>query len=187
MRSFFHRPKFSSKKTYRRPLFILTFLLLAIIFLQHELTQPKFKKGINSLLNVSQSAVRLSKTEPLTAKLVKQTLFWCSTRVIELNVGQKVIKNKNFKWYLNNTAIDSLFMERWLAKYCRLNIFNIAKVAEAKKEQGKKLLFCVTFINKGKQCFYKTATLAFTWKNKMFLSPQLKEGFNKILFLTNKR
>lgn len=192
MRSFFNRPPFFKKQSYRRSFFVLIFLLLSVMFLQKELTKLQFKNGINALFLVNKKSThpRVSTNKKqhnrqnLTVSLKKQQLFWCSTRVVELNVAGSVFVNKDFKWYLNKVAIDSLFMERWLAEYCKLKIL---KITNSLKLQNKKPLFCVTFINDRKQCFYKTAALSFSWKSKTFLSSQLQEGFDKILFLTNKR
>lgn len=176
MRSFFNRPTFLKKQSHRRSFFVLFFLLLSVIFLQKELTKPQFKNGINALFNTGKKKV--------TTRLKQQQLFWCSTRVIKLNIAGSVFVNKNFKWYLNKVAINSLFMEKWLAEYCQLKILKISKSLQL---QNKKSLFCVTFINNRKQCFYKTTAHIFNWKNNFFLSPQLQKGVNKILFLTNKR
>ncbi|MBE8222083.1 MAG: hypothetical protein HAW60_05065 [Bdellovibrionales bacterium] len=155
MRSFLNRPKSFKKQSHRRSFFVLIFLLLAVIFLQKK----------------------------LTSNLNKQELFWCNTRVVKLSVNKNIFVNKNFKWHLNKSILDSLFMERWLAKYCKLKILKVTKPIKIK---SKKPLFCVTFVNKQKQCFYKISKTAFIWRGKIFLSPQLQSGFNKILFLTNK-
>lgn len=180
--------KISKKsKSYRRSFFVLFFLLFAIIFLQQELSKPKFSKGMAALFNLPKQSVvknnNLKKYLKLSFK--KKHLAWCSTRVVRLDMGSVSLVNRNFKWYRNGKVMDSLFMERWLARYCKLPVIFIKKPFLS--EGNKQALFCVHFINNQKQCFYKTRGPAFEWRSKQFLSSRLKEAVNQILFLTNKR
>lgn len=185
MLSFSHSKTVKKTKNYRQSFFVLFFLLLAIVFFKTELTKPQFSQGIAALFNIKNSKKTKSVKKlnsSMMVSLKKQNLFWCTTRVIGLSTGKNYFVNKHFKWYLNQNLIDSLFMERWLAQNCKLEVLFTGKILLSSK--SPKPLFCVNFIDGQKRCFLKKGSLFFL-ESQQFLSPQLKEAFEKILFLTN--
>src|SRR5262245_46435565 len=77
------------------------------------------------------------------------TVDWCDTRVVAVErPGHEPVNEDNMRWYSGATELQSLGMEKWFARSCRVKVERL-RPEEFEAEKGAPVVI-ITFVNGAK-------------------------------------